>query len=210
MQGIEDGLLLREHAHRVANDLAVAAAALRLAERRVGADPMIASAIARLDASAQVQRLLCVRPSGSTVDLPSALAQLCGAMALAHAGQEGFAINVSGGSLPVGDGDGDARLIAMCVNELVGNALRHAGPQGGHGGVCVEVGDDGTSTTVAVTDTGGPRDWSRTGGQGTGIVDQLAGCLGGTVVRSVSAAGGRVAIAMPSLIATAADILEDA
>lgn len=194
MHGVEDGLLLREHAHRVSNDMAVAAAALRLADRRVGGDPEIGSSIARLDAAARVQRLLCVRPSGSLVDLTAAVAELCAAMSLARPGPGGE-IRVSGPILMVGDDA--ARLMAMCVHELVGNALRHAGPQGGR--ARVEVTDDGDMTTVAVLDGAGEREWARAGGQGTGIVDQLAARLGGAVVRSVASSGGSVVVAVPCL-----------
>lgn len=189
-----EGLLLREHSHRVANDMAVASAALRFAERRAGSDPAIATVIARLDAAARVQRLLCERPTGAAVDLVGILGRLCDAMLIAHPGRP-FAVEIAGEPLLVADAD--AWVLSMCVHELVGNALRHGGQRGAR--VRVVVADKAGWTTVTVFDRGGPREWSRPGGQGAAIVDQLAAMLGGRVLRSSGTGGGRVEIATPTL-----------
>ncbi|MGY4395403.1 two-component sensor histidine kinase [Sphingomonas sp. UYAg733] len=205
MREVQDGLLLSEHAHRVANDMAVAAAALRLALRRTDGDPDIAAAAARIGASAQVQRILCARPVGATVELGCLLKRLCAAMALAHPGPIG-AVEVIAAPLHVTDGA--AMPLAMCVHELVRNALVHAGRGGGH--VRVEVSDDGVTTTVAVCDRGPARVWERSGGQGAAIVDQLAARLRGSVSRQASATGGKVVIAMPSIVAGIVPALAEA
>ncbi|WP_242121944.1 ATP-binding protein [Sphingomonas lacusdianchii] len=200
MNGIGEGLLLREHAHRVANDMAVASAALRFAECRTGSDPALSSVIARLEATARVQRLLCEGASGRTVDLADVLTRLCDAMRSAHAAQS-VALDVVAHPLPVADGD--AWILSMCVHELVGNALRHGGASGAR--VRVEAFDGAGTTTVRVLDRGGMREWSRPGGQGAAIVDQLAARLGGRVRRSVDRGGGCVEIAVPTIAVAAAD-----
>ncbi len=207
MEGAWEGLLLSEHAHRAANDMAVATAALHFAQRRHGADPQVASVIARLEASAQVQRLLCARPTGEPVDLDATLRRLCAAMASAHGGAE-LAVTVGLSSRPLMVADGTVMALAMCVHELVRNAIVHAPSIGAR--IRVEVRDDGVSTRVAVIDRGPPRTWGRAGGQGAAIVDQLVARIGGVVGRRVCAAGGRVEMVFKCLAVNTAGILEEA
>ncbi|WP_066709362.1 ATP-binding protein [Sphingomonas adhaesiva] len=201
---VEHGLLLREHSHRVANDMTIAIAALRHAERQAGGDVLIAMAIGRLEAAARVQRLLCEQPSGTVVDLLTILRRLCEAMRHAHAAPA-LAVEVVGPPLRV-DG-GDAWTVSLIVHELVGNALRHGGRGGGR--VRVEVlGDAGGGAVLAVTDRGAAREWSRPGGQGAGIVDGLVARLGGVVSRSCPPSGGRVQVVLPCFTADALPLPE--
>ncbi|MBB4155069.1 two-component sensor histidine kinase [Sphingomonas jinjuensis] len=200
---VDHGLLLREHSHRVANDMMVAVAALRHAERRAGGDVLISMAIGRLEATARVQRLLCERPSGAVVDLGAVLGQLCQAMRAAQAGPS--AIEVSVAPLLV---DGEfAWTVALIVHELVGNALRHGARGGGRIRVEMDGYDEGAAV-LAVSDSGGAREWSRSGGQGAGIVDGLAARLSGAVSRSWSSSGGCVQVVLQRVAADARPLPE--
>lgn len=203
MQGVGNGLLLSEQAHRVANDMAVAVAAMRLAERRSGGDADIAAAIARIEATVTVQRMLCARPVGATVDLGQLLRRLCAAMEAAHPLPD-CSIDVACPLVAVGDVV--AMSIAMCVHELARNALVHACRRGGR--VLVEVSEDCGSLTIAVADRGPARTWGRAGGQGAAIVDELAEAIGGAVSRRVTPAGGRVEVALPDVAAATSALLE--
>jgi two-component sensor histidine kinase len=187
-------LLLSEQSHRMANGMGVAVGALRAVERRMGCDPALSATISRLGSEAEVHRLLCARPIGLVVDLVEMLARLCRAMASACPDDAAVVAPVSV-AMPVRDDD--ARLIALAVHELVANAIRHACASGGT--VAVEIVDQETVTVIVVRDTGAALSWSRAGGQGAGIVDGLADCLGGQVIRSSHDDGGSVELRLPRL-----------
>lgn len=189
----ENDLLMREMSHRVANDMSVAVAALRAAGRLVGGDPTISAALARMQACAEVQRLLCADAPG-VVDVTALLARVCSAMADAEPGP-GRVVSLRGGSL-LSSGK-EARLFLLTVHELVRNALVHGCRFGGP--ITVDIGDEDGVTSVVVASPGSAGAWTRAGGQGAGIVDGLAGRLGGRVARGGSAAVTRVEVRVPSL-----------
>ena len=195
---MDDGLgelLAREARHRVANELAVAAAAVRLAMRDGASAPALTAAAERLEAAAEVNALLCREPTGGAVDLAAELAQLrrpLERLAAAAGWTVRFAI------APATVADAVASRIAMIVFELVSNSLRHGDGADGRA-IALRLCDVGGVTTLSVRDGGRPRAWTRPGGQGGRIVDALAASLGGIVYRGEAFDGAGVDVFMPSL-----------
>lgn len=190
-------LYARELAHRSANMLQLAIAAVHLV-RRAGPAHLDA-AMTQLTGIADLNRLLA--RSCVILDLPSALRELGDAVQRSHDAIDVVVIAVHAEPLLV---DAErARPLLMAVAELVGNSIRH-GLKDGRGAVRVTVRDGGTWTEVTVEDTGMCGGWSRAGGQGRGIVDALLYRIDGTVERSITAAGSsRVTIFVPNLSAAA-------
>lgn len=196
--GSSDGALLaREARHRVANDLGVAVAALRLAADGLLDAAAIATAVVRLEAAAEINRVLCVEPEGAMVSLGSSLERLRAPLARIAMAQ-GWRLRLLVDPMVVDDRD--AARVAMIVHELVTNALRHGAGAPGRA-VQVAVEDHGGSTVVAV-ENAGAEGWVRRGGQGGRIVDALAAGMGGRVHRVTAAETGgpcRVDVVLPSL-----------
>lgn len=191
----DECLLASEARHRVANDLGVAVGALRLASDGLLDAAMTASAVARMEAAAEINRALCFRPAGVVVPLAPALEPLRSPLARVAMAQ-GWRLRLS--LAPIDVDDRDALRIAMIVHELVANALRHAAGSPTRT-VDVVVDDDGRSTTLTVADGGRASRWARPDGQGGRIVDALAAELGGRVERGFSGGSGLVVVAMPSI-----------
>lgn len=187
----EDALLLREFAHRALNDVAVAVAAVNLAERG-GADDrrrLLAEARARLEGSGALMRLLA-RPPEPRVDLGAGLAELCGAMRAARATGGGGELVVDAPALWV---DGAvARRLLLIAAELVGNAYRHALAGRDDGRLSVTMRRVRGRVRVDVRDDGPPAGSARPTagtGWGRGIVAELARRAGGTVALVGTGAG---------------------
>lgn len=188
-------LVAREALHRVGNELAVAAAALRVAQRRGGEDPAVGAAIERIEAASQVNALLSRRPFSEVVDLGAYLAALHGPLARLGAAA-GVAVHLDAGPTKVFGID--QRRVGMIVYELVMNAVRHADRD--DEGIRVTLTHRWGVATVEVSDGGGAGAWTREGGQGGGIVDALAARLGGSVERwGGEGCRGSVVVAVPAL-----------
>ena len=194
-------LLAREARHRVANDLAIAAGALRLALAGGAPTQPLAAAAERLEAAAEINSVLCREPVGAVVDLAADLGRLRRPLArLAAIAGWDLGMDVA----PVRVLDDAASRVAMLVFELVSNSVRHAERTGGRL-VVVRVRDVDGVTVLSVRDGGRATTWARQGGQGFRIVDALAASLGGTVHRGGATDGGCVEIFMPSLAGGAVD-----
>jgi len=187
-------LYVRELAHRTANVLQRAIAAVHMSRR--GNPDHLDDAMDCLSGAAELHSILSEQGVGP-VDLGDRVklvaimtGQACGATAAIQLVFDADTLVVSSEA---------ARRVAMIVSELVGNSIKHAFP-GEVGSILVVIRDDGRHTGVMVEDEGVGEGWSRPGGQGHGIVDGLARSLGGEARRRRLPSGGaRVEILMPSL-----------
>ncbi len=145
---------LSETLHRVANNLTILSATLRL-ERRCVSDPAVRAvldgAVARLDAMAQVHRLIYGLPPEARIDVTTFLAHLAPVIGTSlgmGCGVRGKRVEVSGRT---------AEGLAVAMTELVLNAYKH-----GYGGAP----GDGVDVRVAKAPGGWVRLTVRDWGQG--------------------------------------------
>ncbi len=143
-----------ETLHRVANNLTILSATLRLERRRIS-DPavraMLDGAVARLDAMAQVHRLIYGLPSEARIDVTTFLAHLASVVGTSlgmGCGVRGKRVEVSGRT---------AEGLAVAMTELALNAYKH-----GYGGTA----GDGVDVRVAKAPGGWVRLTVRDWGQG--------------------------------------------
>jgi two-component sensor histidine kinase len=83
------------------------------------------------------------------------------------------------------------------LNELIGNAVKHAFPQGRKGHLLVRVATEGSALQILVADDGVGSEPTRSEGFGTILVDLLARQLRGTVSWQAAAPGTRVDATIP-------------
>lgn len=144
---------LSETLHRLANSLAILSASLRLERRRVS-DPAaraaLDGAVARVDAMAQVHRLIYGLPPEARIDVTTFLAHLAPVIGTSlgmGCGVRGKRVEVSGRT---------AEGLAVAMTELALNAYKH-----GYGGAA----GDGIEVRVAAAPGGWVRltvrDWGR-------------------------------------------------
>lgn len=179
---IDEVLYARESAHRTANVLQEAVAALHLASR--GDVRHASRAIERISGAADLQRILA--KEGGFAAIGSHISEVCDAVRRMNAVDVPIDVVVRADPMPL-DGR-TVRRLGMIIAELVGNAIRH-GVRDGGGTVTVVLRDTGTCGGLVVEDTGAGGGWVREGGLGHGIVDALAASLGGSVRRSRTKGG---------------------
>jgi two-component sensor histidine kinase len=194
----DDALLLHEFAHRTANEVAAATAALRLVGRPKSAASarLIDGAVRRLEAFGELNRVLA-RPVRRQVNVASDLTAVCGAIAAGAAAASRSEMRLS---LPDMWIDGDtARRIVLVGAELVNNAVRHA-LESRAGRLTVSLDVEGDDVVLAVSDDGTgvrPDAHSSGTGLGRGIVSQLVSRGGGTVRMDTGPAGTTVQVSFP-------------
>lgn len=191
----DDALLLHEFAHRTANEVAVATAAMHLARR---AHPqamarLMENAAWRLQAFGELNRVLA-RPVEGAVDAAADLSAVCAA---AVAGAEGVKLRMRVDGLLLEGGV--ARRLVLIAAELVANAVRHAFVgRSGHLDIDLSVEDAAAVLTVADDGPGLNFDAPSSGtGFGSGIVSQLVERGGGTLIVDTGADGTVVRVAFP-------------
>lgn len=194
----DDSLLLRELQHRHANDLTVVVAALMVCGRKLRAGSpravMLREIAGKVQAIGEVNMILGTQGSGFE-DLAPTLVMLCDAAE--RRAPPHVRILVSAQSVVVRDFV--CRRIALVVNELILNAVKHGPSDGSPTLVRVRLADDGAGTHVSVENDGCVARWDRVGGQGTGLVDEIVSRLGGDVVRTAGSRSVRVDLVFPSL-----------
>jgi len=178
-------LLLDEIDHRIRNDLGVIEMLLAL-ERRQAASPEARTRLervaGRIRALSEVYRSLGQRQSHSrVVQFGRLLRELAANFAAVHAGLRPIAFEVHAG-------DEEMLLsthavpLALIVNELVTNAVKHAFPEGQPGRITIIFRCEGARHVLVVRDdgVGMPAGMAgRPGGQGRSLVDQLVRRVGG-------------------------------
>ena len=179
-----DDLLLRETNHRCSNDLQMVVSLLALQARRATnfeAEQALTDAMERV---AILSRARAALHRDRHPSLSSALRQVCEAL---HAQAEPRSILVS---LRVEDevqglSASQVMTLALAVNELATNAIKHAFAQDAAGHVRIITSNGvGRDATVIVDDDGLPFPELRepSGGFGLGLVRRLIESIGGIVI----------------------------
>lgn len=147
-------LLLREVTHRCANDLQLVASMLQL-QRRKASNPEVQEALE--DAANRVNVLAKSRDHARRREptLESALKHVCAALG-SQTEPQSVLMTLEFSTMADGLSDDQITCLALCVNELATNAIKH-GCAGGSGHIAISVGkkDDGR-LTIAVEDDGAP------------------------------------------------------
>jgi two-component sensor histidine kinase len=194
----EDALLLSEFAHRTANEIAAAAAAVHLAGKATGnaGSRLLEQAAGRLEAFGMLHRALA-RPVRGRTDVSIELTAVCRAIA---SGASGAARSVVSLQVPPSwVGGHTARRLVLVAAELVANAVRHA-LDGRPGRLLVSLDVVGEDIVLLVGDDGpGMRADAGTSGTGlgSGIVTQLVQRARGTISVDTGPTGTTVRVALP-------------
>jgi two-component sensor histidine kinase len=189
-------LYIAEMEHRVANEYALAVASISLAAARsrdADVKATLGGAAQRLRDFASVHRALQAPLSPGLMDLSAYLRGLLDALTRASLSERDVRLALI--ETPV---DIDARRcwrVGLIVSELITNAVRH-GFRGRSGAITVEVARSAGEVWCWVCDNGRPSPAPRAG-NGTHLVDSLAGELGGSVQRRFGADGTTVRLSFP-------------
>ncbi|MFN0023726.1 MAG: sensor histidine kinase [Parvularculaceae bacterium] len=192
-------LLAREADHRIKNSLQVVASLLGVQASReeagVARDALI-SAAARIHAIAGIHDALQKISGDSLVDLGEIVEALCRRLHEMAGGGGAVSVIVAAGKIEAPAAL--AQPVALAVNELVINALRHAFPDNRPGSVHVTLYRDGDDLRLVVADDGKglPDDLDENRGYGMKLVRMVAVQIGGVLSFDTSA-GTRVELRAP-------------
>jgi two-component sensor histidine kinase len=197
----QNGVLMQEIRHRVANSLQVIASILLHNARRTTSDETrghLENAHHRVMSVAELERELSASPEGAgDVNLHAYFTRLCDGIAASMIGDNGQPSLIVGG----GDNEVPARVsvsLGLIGTELVINALKHAFPEGRSGTIIVNYDHRGPNWELSVHDdgVGMPTDPALIHtGLGTSIVEALAKQLEASVEIAPGHPGTRVSIA---------------
>lgn len=187
--------LLREVQHRVRNNLQVVISLLRARQHRVRASEAraaIEDSISRVHALALVEDEVYVDRSAAAVDMAGYLARLCAHLAEIHGDGGRVTVRVEVEPVPL---DLDRAVpIGLVAHELVGNAFRHAFPDGRSGRIVVTLGpvaDDRAELVVRDDGVGAPAvPEELPAGAGLRLAAHVAGQSGGALAIDRGTPGG--------------------
>ena len=186
-------LLLKEVNHRVKNSLQIVSSILSLQVADVDgteAAAAIRNAAARVLAIAAVHERLYTGEDPARVRLDTFLRDLCHDIARASGWPEGIETNVERVDVPT-----DLAVpLALIINELVTNAIKHVGPPCG---IALRAGAaDALKLTISDKGQGPSHDRPRPG-LGSRIVDALSTQLGASVERKRVPTGYMIELTVP-------------
>jgi two-component sensor histidine kinase len=186
-------LLLKEVNHRVKNSLQIVSSILHLQvphAKGVDAGDVLKSAAARVLAIAAVHERLYTGEEASVVRLDTFLTDLCADIGRAYGCPDGISSDVERVEVPT-----DMAIpMALIVNELLTNAIKHAGPPCG---VLLRVHASG-ALKLTITDTGrGPVDGEQRRGLGTSIIDAFSQQLAAKVEQICQESGFGIEVTVP-------------
>jgi PAS domain S-box-containing protein len=191
-------VLLHEADHRIKNSLQMASSLVLLSARRVSDDAggLLHNLAERMAALSSAHRML-ERSGGSVrLDMGSLVAELAGEL---------------GGALPAGQVEVETRIepatlaasrgapVALLANEVIGNAFKHAFPEGrtGHLRIALSRSDGHVRLTVEDDGVGLPATGMPKGGFGRVLIDALARQLRAGVEWQDAEPGTRVTVNLP-------------
>ena len=170
--------MLRELNHRVNNNLQMIQSLIRLQKNR-SEGPDLDEIGARILAIARIHDLLYQSGSSFLIDLAALLESVATSPALVPP-ERGITVTCDLERI-----EADARVatpLALCVTELITNAVKHAfGPEGGTIGVRLSTIDEGQGAEVVVWDDGRGLPASPTRNSGGRLVAGLAVQIGGSL-----------------------------
>lgn len=177
-----DDLLLRETEHRCSNDLQLVVSLLALQSRRAE-NPQVREALA--DAMERVAILACARSAMHRDRSPSlqmALQQVCQGLR-AHAEPRSILIEFEATNEVCGLSAAQITTLALVVNELMTNAIKHAFKEGRSGHIRVSIiKRSGCDAIIVVDDDGLPFPEELNSGLGLGIAKRLTASIGGLFI----------------------------
>ena len=189
-------LLLRELAHRIDDELALAIDLVAQAADRcdgIEARATLASVQDRLEGHAQLHHALQMPQFTTTVDLAAYLKQLCRSISRSSLEDKGIALSLR--LRPLKMNSERCWLLGMIVFELITRAVRHVS-HGGAGAIRLEVWLTATSIVCCIMDNGSS-DGSRYREEDGSIVEMLAARLNGAVDVRVGPDGVRTVVNTP-------------
>ena len=196
--GRQKDLLLKEVDHRIKNSLQIVSSLLQMQAKTAGAAAgQFHAAAARVTAIAAVHQQLHKYDHVGTLELDQYLIDLCQEISTASSGTDsGRPLIVRADPLIIAT---DVAVpLALIVNELVTNAIRHSRPVAEGGSVHVVLTRTPDDFTISVSDSGdGPDTAQTTAGLGTRIVETLARQINATVAKGRVAAGYTVTVTVP-------------
>jgi PAS domain S-box-containing protein len=191
--------LLHEVDHRVKNNLQVISSLILLKARRI-ADPaaqlVLHSLAERIAALSTVYRLLYPIGDASRFDLAEFLVDLTSDL---RSLVPGGSVEVAVAADPVPVSAAKAAPLALLMNELIGNAFKHAYPDRRRGRLRVAIGQPDGHLRIVVEDDGVGLAGGELGGHGFGktLVDMLIRQLRGELAFENAAPGTRAIVTMP-------------
>ena len=201
-------ILLKEIHHRVKNNLQVISSLLNIHEAGIVDDmarQVFVKCQTNIQTMAMVHEVLYRSLDFEGVEMQSYFERLVEYLSSVYEGDyRGISAEVEAGSITL-DLD-DAIPVALVVNELVSNCLKHAFPADARGRILVTLREDGDSFALAVEDDGmgipekGDASRARAEpGVGAELVQALVGQLHGKLVSGAGATGkgARVSIRIP-------------
>jgi two-component sensor histidine kinase len=181
-----DDLLLRETYHRSSNDLQLVVSLLSLQSRRatnIEARDALADAMARVAVLAHSRSDLNERRPAS---LQGALQQVCEAL-LSQAEPRSILISLHAEYDVQGLSPQHVAALALVVNELATNAIKHAFHEGMNGHIRISVRRNGErDAAILVEDDGVPfpaTELDRKGGMGLSLVKRLVASADGVFIQ---------------------------
>jgi two-component system, sensor histidine kinase PdtaS len=193
--------LFQEVHHRVKNNLQVVTSLLRLQQMRVEspqARAALRDSIERIHAMGLVHQLLYSKHELSHVDFGIYTDSLVRQLVEAYGMTDRVQVAIGGDPVRY---DLDTTIpLALIVNEVVSNALKHAFPEDRRGRITITFRHDGDEDELAIQDDGVSMppglDWTRTSGLGLRIVRTLSAQIDG-VADFTSEAGTRFTLRFP-------------
>lgn len=193
----------REVEHRVKNTLQLISSIVLLQGRRAddeAARQALKAVQQRVAAVSVAHRHVSWSDEAELVELAALVREIVGDLA-ASAGREGVDIDLDLDSLTIPGGQ--AAPVALLVNEVVGNALRHAYPGGGAGRIQVTMRRTAAGFDLGVRDdgVGMPVGAAKTG-FGLTLVQLMTQQLRGRLVTDAAQPGLRLSVSVPMDTAT--------
>ncbi|MFC4170464.1 PAS domain-containing protein [Microvirga sp. GCM10011540] len=191
--------LLHEVEHRVKNNLQVISSIVLLKARRLKSPEsrrVLQELAERISALSTVHRLLYTSGDVSRFDFAAFTHELIPELSAGlPLGQVELDLDVE----PVSVSAAKAASLALLLNELVGNAVKHAFPEGRKGTLTIEIGKTEKGLELAVADDGVGFDGAvlHEGGLGRTLIDMLVRQLKGHLTWLDTKPGLRVEIVVP-------------
>ncbi|TKA95795.1 PAS domain S-box protein [Cereibacter changlensis] len=190
--------LLGEVNHRIKNSLQLVSSILNTDARRAGPGEVrtrLERAAARVQAVTSVHEMLYRSNEVSTVTFGSYLRDLCGNLAAGDAGTAGVELVCE--AVEVRLPADKAIPLALIVNELVSNAIKHGLAGIENGIIRVTTSLVGQDLVLEVTDSGVGKDEAAEQGLGTRIIAGLVDQLQASMSTGDASPGHRVVIRVP-------------
>ncbi len=191
--------LLHEVEHRIKNTLQMTASLVLLKARRLR-DPearkVLQETAERVSALSAAHRLLSAAGDGGRFNLKEFTSELAGELITAlPKGQVDLDLAIQ----PLGVPASKATALALLLNELVGNAVKHAFPNGRRGRLTIEIGRTENGLKIAVDDDGVGLDHAppAEGSFGKTLITMLVQQLKGQLTWRDQKPGTRAEIVMP-------------